>query len=256
MFNFDDLKNKHIIVTGASSGIGRETAIILSKLGAKVALISSSEEKLKETVTFMDGEGHSVHAVNLSQIDLIEGIIKEIIAVHGPVDGFVHSAGIVKNLPIVNYTYERLDAIMKVNFYSFMEIIRLISKKKNHNTELSIVGVSSVAAVSGASTQAAYGASKAAMNGAMRCLAKELGTKGVRVNTVLPAATNTAMYREFKELKADMTDTKMEMSASSRQYLGMNEPSDVARAIIFLLSTNAKMITGVELPVDGGYTSC
>ena len=118
------------------------------------------------------------------------------------------------------------------------------------------MGVSSISAYVGASAQAAYGASKAAMNGAMRCMARELAEKGIRLNNVLPAGTNTEMYQEYLALKGEMRGESPAPKTAGRNYLGMNEPEDVANAIIFLLSSAARQITGVELPVDGGYMSC
>lgn len=256
MADYMQMEGKHVLITGGASGIGRQTAVILSEMGAKVAVMDLQEEGLKETLSMLKGEGHSIHVADLSQVDDLEALVVSIVKETGPFDGFVHSAGIVKNLPLINYKFERLHKIMLVNFYAYFEIVRILSKKGRHNEGMSIVGVSSVAATQGASAQAAYGASKAAMNGAMRCLAKELGEKGIRLNTVLPAATNTAMYSEYMALKANMKETEMKIEANPRQYLGMNAPADVANAIIFLLSPASRKITGVQLPVDGGYASC
>ena len=254
--DFVQMEGKHILITGGASGIGRQTAITLSELGAKVSIIDLQEEGLKETLSMLKGEGHSIHAADLSDINALEALVVGIVKETGAFDGFVQCAGIVKNLPIKNYNFERLHKIMLVNFYSYFEIVRILSKKGRYNEGMSIVGISSVAATQGASAQAAYGASKAAMNGAMRCLAKELGEKGIRLNTVLPAATETAMYTEYMALKAQMKETEMKVAANPRQYLGMNTPADVANAIIFLLSSASRKITGVQLPVDGGYASC
>ena len=254
--DFLQMEGKHILITGGASGIGRQTAITLSELGARVSVIDLQEEGLKETLSLLKGEGHSIHTADLSDIDALEELVVGIVKETGAFDGFVQCAGIVKNLPIINYKFERLHKIMLVNFYSYFEIVRILSKKGRYNEGMSIVGISSVAATQGASAQAAYGASKAAMNGAMRCLAKELGEKGIRLNTVLPAATETAMYTDYMALKAQMKETEMKIAPNPRQYLGMNAPSDVANAIIFLLSPASRRITGVQLPVDGGYASC
>lgn len=251
-----DMGGRHILITGGASGIGRQTAIQLSGMGARTALIDLAEDGLKESVSLLQGGGHSAHKADLSKIDRLEELVKQIIAEHGPFHGFVHCAGIVKNLPVANYTFERLHRIMLVNFYSFFELTRILSKRGRFGEGMSVVGVSSVAATNGAVAQAAYGASKAAMNGAMRCLAVELADKGIRLNTVLPAATDTAMYGEYMALKADMRQTDVRVAASPRQYLGMNAPADVANAIIFLLSPASGKITGIQLPVDGGYASC
>lgn len=249
------MEGKHILITGGASGIGRQTAIILSELGARVSIMDLQEEGLKETLSMLKGEGHSIHVADLSQIDALEELVVGIVKETGPFDGYVQCAGIVKNLPVINYKFERLHKIMLVNFYSYFEIVRILSKKGRYNEGMSIVGISSIAATHGAAAQAAYGASKAAMDGAMRCLAKELGEKGIRLNTVQPAATETAMYTEYMEMKATMKDTEMKIQANPRQYLGMNAPADVANAIIFLLSPASRKITGVMLPVDGGYAA-
>lgn len=250
------MEGKHVLVTGGASGIGRQTAVTLSELGARVAVMDLQEGRLKETLSMLKGEGHTIHVADLSQIDALEEIVVDMVKATGAFDGYVQCAGIVKNLPLLNYKFERLHKIMLVNFYSYFEIVRILSKKGRFNPGMSIVGISSIAATHGAAAQAAYGASKAAMDGAMRCLAKELGEKGIRLNTVQPAATETAMYTEYMELKAAMKDTEMKVQANPRQYLGMNAPFDVANAIIFLLSPASRKITGVQLPVDGGFAAC
>lgn len=249
------MEGKHVLITGASSGIGQQTAIILSELGAHVSIIGRNEERLKQTMSMLKGEGHSMHAIDISKIGELEPLVIEMVKETGPFDGYVQCAGVVKNFPVINYKYERLHEIMLVNFYSYFELVRILSKKGRYKEGMSIVGVSSIAATHGAAAQAAYGASKAAMDGAMRCLAKELGAKGIRLNTVQPAATATAMYTEYMELKAAMKETELKVQANPRQYLGMNAPEDVANAIIFLLSSASRRITGVTLPVDGGFAS-
>lgn len=256
MTNYLKMEGKHVLITGAGSGIGRQTAILLSRLGARVSIIGRRKEMLKETLSMLCGDGHVFCEADISKIEELESMILGIIREKGAVDGFVHCAGSVKSLPLINYSYERLHDIMLVNFYSYFEIVRILSKKKSFNKGMSIVGVSSVQAIRGATAQAAYGASKAAMNGAMHCLARELGEKGIRLNTVLPAATDTEMYRDFISLKANMKGTDMKIEATPRQYLGINTTEDVANAIIFLLSPASQKITGIEFPVDGGFTSC
>ncbi len=256
MKDYLQLEGKHFLISGGGSGIGAQTAVLLSEYGAKVAILGRNEEKLKNTLARLEGTGHSAHPLDVSNVEALEEAVKAIIAETGTFDGYVHSAGIVNNLPLRNYTPERLDRIMRTNFYSYFEMVRILSKKGRFNEGMSIVGVSSVAATHGASAQAAYAASKAAMNGAMRCMAKELSEKGIRLNTVLPAATDTAMYSDYIAMKAGMKDTELKVEASPRQYLGINAPEDVANAIVFLLSSASRKITGVQLPVDGGYAAC
>ena len=235
MLDYIQMEGKHILITGGASGIGRQTAITLSQLGARVSIMDLQEEGLKGTLSMLAGEGHSIHVTDLSKIEELEPLVVDIVKETGAFDGFVQCAGIVKNLPLINYKYDRLHKIMLVNFYSYFEIVRILSKKGRFNEGMSIVSISSIAATHGAAAQAAYGASKAAMDG---------------------AATATAMYTEYMELKATMKDTEMKMQANPRQFLGMNAPLDVANAIIFLLSPASRTITGVHLPVDGGFACC
>lgn len=256
MPDFLNLNGKHILVTGATSGIGRATAILASEHGAKVTIIGRREEKLQETLSMMQGDHHYAVPFDVSDISSIEENIKNIVQVSGPLDGYVQSAGLNKDSPINSVKFDKIHEMMMVNFYSFYEIVRVISKKGRFNPGLSIVGVSSIVTRIGSPTQTAYSSTKAAMNGAMRAMAKELAPKGIRVNTILPGPTDTEMFRDYLEMRADVKQIEKTNITYTRNYLGVNEPNDVANAIAFLLSPAAKMITGIELPVDGGFTSC
>ena len=256
MQDFLELDRKHILVTGATSGIGRQTAILLSQYGARVTLIGRREEKLLETLSMMEKGEHLYYSFDLVQIDQIESVIKDAIEKNGPFDGYVQCAGTNKDLPINQVKHEKIHDMMMTNFFSFYEIVRVISRKGRFNPGMSIVGIASTASECGVPSQTAYSSTKAAMNGAMRAMAAELGPKGIRVNTLLPGPTNTEMYRDYLSLRAQVKVPGAEKPASMRNYLGMNEPADVANAALFLLSSAARTITGVELPVDGGYTSC
>jgi len=256
MSDFLDLKNKHILVTGATSGIGRATAVLLSEHGAVVTIVGRREEKLNETLEMMSGENHKAICLDLSDVSAIESLVKEAVSANGPLDGLVQSAGVSKTLPLNLMKYDKLHEVMLLNFYSFHELVRCISRKGRYNEGLSIVGVSSTASQCGVSSQSSYCASKAAMDGAMRSMAKELAPKKIRVNTVLPGPTNTEMYRDYLALRAEVKESDASKPSVDRNYLGVNEAVDVANAIAFLLSSASRMITGVELPVDAGYTSC
>lgn len=256
MGDFLGIEDKHVLVTGATSGIGRQVAILASRYGVKVTLVGRRKEKLQETLSMMSGERHNSILFDLSNTDAIESVIKGAIEKNGLFDGYVQCAGINKDIPINSVKYEKIHEIMVTNFYSFYELVRVISRKGRFNPGLSIVGISSTAAECGVASQTAYSASKAAMNGAMRAMAKELAPKGIRVNTVLPGPTNTEMYQDYLSLRTEVKQTDAIKISSARNYLGMNEPGDVANAVMFLLSPASRMITGIELPVDGGYTSC
>ena len=249
------LEGKHILVTGAASGIARQTALLLAGYGAKLSIVDRNAEGLEETLKNLPGDGHHSYVVDFSDIEGLEGRIKEMIREGGAFDGVAQCVGITEDVPFSGYKYERLHRIMTINFYSFFELVRVISKRGNFNEGLSIVALSSTAANFGVTAQAAYGASKAAMNGAMRCIARELAPKKIRINTILPGPTDTEMFRAHLALKSEVEKEGGEKKPG-RNYLGMNEPVDIANSIAFLLSPVSRMITGIELPVDGGYTSC
>ncbi|MGI5913075.1 MAG: SDR family NAD(P)-dependent oxidoreductase [Syntrophomonadaceae bacterium] len=251
MINPLDLSNKTILVTGASDGIGKATAILLSQLGAKVIMVARNEEKLQTVFEMLEGEGHRWYSYNLKEINGIEALIKKLVSENGAFDGFVHCAGVSSLRPLKMTSYDFLHNMMLINFYSFIEIVRCISKKGNHQPKMSIVGMSSVASIKGEKSQIAYCATKAAMDGAIRAMAKELSAKKIRVNSIVAGFINTGMLESFKE----KTGSKENDSRFDRYCLGIGEPLDVANAIAFLLSDSSSIITGTGLVVDSGATT-
>lgn len=254
MYNLIDLTNRKIIVTGASSGIGKQTAITLSRLGAKIVLIARREEQLRQTMQELDGEGHSYYLADLSLTEEIEGLVKRIVKDQGALDGMIYAAGISIAQPFVMLDSEKVERLFRVNFFGFYEFSRQISKKHRYNPGMRIVGVSSSASMIGDKGQTAYSATKAAMNGAMRGIAHELCDRGICINTVAPGMTATEMYKAYVGRYG--ADGESNQTLLKRQYLGIAETEDIANAIAFLVSPAARFITGVTLPVDGGYTSC
>lgn len=241
-----DLSEKTIIITGAGSGIGRETAIRASKQGAKVFMIDLSEEGLKETMTSLEGEGHKYFAADLTNIDTIAGIVKEIVDCNGLIDGLVHCAGISSRKPLNVLTKDGFSKVMDVNFYSFVELVRQACKKKNFSEGGSVVVMSSISSIRGYKAKTEYCVSKAAVDAFVRCMALELADKRIRVNSVMAAAVNTPMAQKARE-------TNSAVGASSFEApLGMTEPYEVANTILFLLSDATKTITGTSILIDGG----
>lgn len=252
MVNVIDLTDKKILITGASSGMGKETAILCSKLGAEVIMVSRNEEKLSDVMRCLEGKGHTYFSFDLSNVDDIEPFIKDVISKTGPIDGFVHSAGIGSTRPLKLLKPSAMREVMEINFYSFIEIIRCITKKNCFLEGMSIVGISSISSKQGNQTKTAYCASKGAMDAAVRCLAKELSDKKIRVNTVNPALINTDIFQQFLNNSGDSEDAN---NILKRQYLGIGESIDVANMIAFLLSDAAKFITGTSVDIDGGRLS-
>lgn len=253
MYNLVDLTDKKIIITGASQGIGRETAILLSKLGAKVCLVARTEAKLQETLGMLAGGGHIYRCVDIRQLDSIEAAVNAIAADFGKLDGLVYCAGVDDSVPLRMLKPLKLQEVLSLNLSGFVEMVRCCTKKQKFNSGMRIVGISSTAAFLGNKAHTAYSASKAGMDGAVRCMAIELAEKGICVNTVAPSFINTAMYQNY--VNRNGTDNEYHREILKRQYLGIGETTDVAAAIAFLISPAARFITGVCLPVDGGKIS-
>lgn len=247
-----NLKGKRLLITGASSGIGKAVARLSADLGAYCVLIARNGEKLEAACREIGG-GASYKTADLSHPECLENAIQEAVEEGGPFDGAVYSAGVGTTLPIKSTTYERIREVLDVNFFSYVEMVRVLSKKKNHNPGLSIVGISSTASLLGSKGKTAYCASKAAMDAATRSMAVELGEKHIRINTVRPSWVRTEMYEAYKE---NLAVSEYAQDRIKRQYLGIAEPEDIANAVVFLLSDASRLMTGVSISVDGGFTSC
>lgn len=242
-------QNKKIVIAGACGGMGKAVSAMLAQGGAQVIALDLNEDALTQLYQQLNGEGHCYRVCDFGNIEGIEPVIDDVIKRCGPVDGFVHCAGTGEVRPLKMSKYPYMVSVMNVNFFSFVEIVRCLTKRKAFNPGMSIVGISSIGAFYGAPTKVAYTSSKAAMNAAVKCMAVELGGKGVRVNAVAPGATNTNMRRQYESYAQDTDSYKIN---AIRQFLGICEPEDIANSIAFLLSDKSRMITGTCLTVDGG----
>lgn len=244
-----DFVGKKFIVTG-TGGIGSETAKLLNSFGASVILLDISEDNLKSTLASLNGVGNKSYYCDFSDVEGIETVIKRIVEENGVLDGFVHCVGIGAVRPLKMTKYDFMLKVMNINFFSFVEIVRCLSAKGRYNPEgMNIVGISALGAYLGNSTKTAYCASKGAMNAAVRCMAKELAPKNIRVNTVAPGVTDTPMARAAEDYGTDSEEHKMILA---RQYMGICQPVDIANTVAFLLSDMSRMITGSCIAVDGG----
>ena len=241
-----DLSNKNIIVTGAASGIGRETAIVASKVGAKVVMLDLSEEGLRVTMSLLEGGGHSAHVIDLCDTGSIAPLIKTIAEQHGMIDGVVHCAGISSRKPLNVLSKNGFSKIMDINFYSFVELVRQTTKKKYFSDGGSIVVMSSISSIKGYKAKTEYCVSKAAVDSFVRCIAAELADRKIRVNSVMAAEVLTPLA-----LKARETNAAVGANGFSAP-LGPSDPYEVANTICFLLSNATKTITGTSLLIDGG----
>lgn len=248
MWNPFDFSGKRYIVTGAASGIGRDVSIKLSGQGAEVCLLGRSGEQLEKVRLCLSGSGHRHYIKDLRESGGFKEIFDDIVSDGHKIDGIVYCAGMAKILPIANLSKAAMDESMAVNFYSFVEMTGLLSKKKYHD-KASVVGVSSISVRYPKKCQGLYVATKAAMNAMVTAAAIELAEKDIRINTVMPGNVNTKMSKSALENKPE----DEVRSIIDKAVLGLEEPEDIADIILFLLSDASRMITGREIYADGGY---
>lgn len=255
MNNPFSLQGKTILVTGASSGIGRQCAIECSRAGAKVILVARNEERLAETLSMMDGAGHASYAQDLSEMGVGGGgislLINKIANDCGKVDGFLHAAGIEKTLPLKLITPEDYLTVYRTNTLSAFEFIHHYASRKYFSDGGHIVLISSITSIIGRGGVAAYSASKGAMVSAIRPMALELAKRRICINCVSPGTILTPLMQNFLSTLSEEERQKR----ISGFPLGLGQPEDVAHICVFLLSDASRWITGQNFVVDGGYTS-
>lgn len=240
------LMGKRILVTGASGGIGRATAIAAAERGAQVVLTSRRADALEETRRLCPGEGHLVIPGDLSGLSFLP----ELVAQAAPLDGLAHVAGVSPIEPVTVFDARRAEAAMRVNCFAFVELMKLLARPTFRAPTFAAVAVSSVSAVAGWAGGAVYCAAKGALSSSVRALATELAPRGIRVNAVCPSNIQTPM---FEAGAGRLDDAASRAALLRRQPLGIGKPAQVAHPICFLLSDAASFVTGVNLPVDGGY---
>lgn len=242
------LLNKKILITGASSGIGRATAILFSSLGAEVIITSRNSEKLKETFfSLKENPENQMICGDLTSLDDIKNIVSQI----GALDGFVHCCGKVLPVPVKFIKEDHLRDVFGVNYFSAVNIISELLKHKKINNHCSIAFISSVSTLHSYFGGAPYISSKAALEGYAKTLALELLPKKVRVNVLQPALVNTAIFESTIEAAIDSDEMK---KLIARYPLGVGEPEDIANALAYFISDASKWITGSCLKMDGGLT--
>ena len=242
------LLNKRILITGASSGIGRATAELFSKLGATVIITARSIENLNATFSALhsNSEHQQICADLTSETD-----IKSLVNETGLIDGIVHCCGKVLPVPAKFIKEEHLQDVFKVNYFSAVLLISELLKQKKINNHASIVFISSVSTLHAYFGGAPYISSKAALEGYAKTLAFELITKKIRVNVLQPALVNTNIFDST--VSAAIDDSKM-IELVNNYPLGIGETIDVANASAFFISDASKWITGSTLKMDGGLT--
>ena len=246
MYNPFSLENKTILVTGASSGIGRAIAVECSKMGASVIITARNEERLKETHSLMTGDGHSIITADLTIKNERDQLIEKL----SILDGLVNCAGIIKTLPFQFINEKELENIMNINFTSPVLITAELIKKKILNKNSSIVFISSISGcmcVIGGNSL--YSASKGAINSIMKNMALEMAPKGIRVNSINPGMVDTNIYNNGIITKEQIEEDKMKYPL--KRY---GKPEEIAYIAVYLLSDASSWTTGSSIVIDGGYT--
>ena len=245
------VRGQHFMVTGASSGIGRSTAILLHALGARLSLVDTDGKGLDSLCTELNTpERITGHVQDLSNISSIETLVNNCVTSSGRLNGFVHCAGIQLIVPLRTLELEEWRRIFAINTEAALMLSKLISNKRFYAGEGgSIVFISSVMASVGSVGSVAYSMSKAALEGIARSLSLELAPRGIRVNCIAPGFVRTPIFDKTEKLWDEDTKKYVE----DLHPLGFGTPEDIANAVAYLMADTGRWITGSTLVVDGGY---
>lgn len=241
------LKNEVTIVTGAGSGIGKETALLFAKEGAKVVVADINEKSGNETVEDIKKAGGEGIFVKLDACnrELAKQMVKETLEKYGKIDVLIANAGIVQDALLTKMTEEQWDKVINVNLKGTFNCIQAVVDVMIQQGKGVIINTSSVVGLYGNVGQVNYSAAKAGLIGMTKTLAKELGKKGIRVNVVAPGFIVTPMT-------ANVPEKVLELMKEKTPLRKLGEPRDVANAYLFLASDDAKYVNGAVLSVDGG----
>ncbi len=250
MNNPFSLDGKTILVTGASSGIGRQCAIDCARMGARVVAVARNEERLAETLSRLEGKGHSKYSYDLSDCEGIGDFVAQIVADNGKLGGLVCAAGIEKTKPVKLLTPTDYMDTFKVNTLSAFEMARQATGLKRFNAPGGVVFVSSITSVIARPGTTAYSASKGALVSGARVLAAEWARRRIRVNCISPGTILTPLMQHFlSQLSEEEYNKRI-----GGFPLGLGEPDDVSLACVYLLSDASRWVTGQNLIIDGGFT--
>jgi 3-oxoacyl-[acyl-carrier protein] reductase len=242
------LKNKVVIITGAGAGIGKETALLFSKEGAKVVVADIDEKGGKETVAEFDRAGAGFFfKLDVTNREQIKQMVEETLKKYGRIDVLINNAGIVQDALVRKMTEEQWDRVVDINLKGVFNCIQGVIKVMIDQGRGVIINASSIVGLYGNFGQTNYAATKAGVIGMTKSLAKELGRKGIRVNAVAPGYTMTRMM-------ANVPEKVLQGMIEKTPLKRLGEPIDIAYAYLFLASDEAEYVTGAVLSVDGGLT--
>lgn len=247
------LKDHLIIVTGASSGIGRQCAVSCSHQGGKIVLMGRNQARLEETLELMSSRGdHTAYSIDLTSFEQVEDCIKEIVKKSGKINGLINCAGISTTLPINMVKPDKLEEFFRTNVQSSVNLTRIVTKQSNFSeTGGSIIFISSVMGEVGESGKSIYSITKGALIAGSRSLAIELAPRKIRINCISPGVVDTPMSKNAVYSRNEESLNKIK----SLHPMGLGQPEDIANACVYLLSDASRWITGINLIADGGYTA-
>lgn len=240
------LEGKTILVTGASSGIGRETALACARMGASVVITGRDADRLAKTFEQLESSGNTQILADMTNKEDVESLVASLPSL----DGAVLCAGNSITLPLQFGTREKFDEMFDVNFFAPIELLRLVYKKKVLQKGASVVLIASIGGThSFMPGNGVYGASKAALNSVMRYAAREYASRKVRVNSICPGMVDTPLIHRG-------TITEEQLAEDAKRYpLGRyGHPEDIANGAIYLLSDASSWLTGHDLVIDGGFS--
>lgn len=244
-YNPFSLEGKTILITGGSSGIGKAIAIECSKLGARVIIVARNEEKLRNTLSLLEGEGHRYVVCDLNDLNAVERMVFELPAVNG----VVNNAGFTRLAPIPFVQDDMLKDILQTNTIAPIMITKLLLKKKKVTKGASFVFTNSVAGLGKVTFgNTMYASSKGALTAFVQGAAKELAPKGIRLNAVCPGMVETEIM-QFGTVSEEQME-KDRMAYPLKRY---GKPEEIAWAVIYLLSDASSWVTGTNLIIDGGF---
>lgn len=242
-FNLFSLDNKAILVTGASSGIGREIAVLCAKMGGRVIINGRNKERLQETQELLEGEGHMLVAGDLTLPEERETLVEALPLL----DGVVHCAGIGHRLLCKSISESEVDLVMGINFKAPIMLQSTLLKKKRINKSASIIFITSIASQSPSYGNALYSASKGALISYANCLGLELSSRQIRVNCISPAMIRTDLI-----LRDGISEEQLLEDEKKYPLKRYGQPEDVAALAIYLLSDASSWMTGSDLKITGG----
>lgn len=246
MYNPFSLENKKILVTGASSGIGKAIAIECSKMGARVIITGRNEERLAETYKELVGEHPAYIVADLTK----EEDIERLVALTDSLNGLVNCAGLTIPKPFKFLQESDIETVMTVNFNAPLLLTQRLVKKKKLEKGASVVFISSISGTKvSAIAESIYSASKGAVNGLCKGLALELAPLQIRVNTIVPGIIETAIFSD-----GAITEEQLQQNMAKYPLKRYGKPEEVAYAVVYLLSGASGWVTGSNLLIDGGYT--